>query len=334
VITPAELWPTRPALWWSSWPQARRRLQPRLAVRELSLVDAAVGLIQTLRPPAGHTGPRPATHEGHWLRVVQVLAAVGTTEGEVLAAAILLTPVVEGSCLMGDVDRACGPLVTGILHRLAPRAGETVPPTEVRRLAARRLRWAGPRVHLVACVDALVRAADLIEQHRAARTAEAGTGTPARPRGPDGRVDADGGGPTDDLSEAAGRLAEEVTYLLPWASERVPFGRLLAEALDDLLSISPAAAGSFDWASAPAAFALRLYELRCKAGMPPAEVAERAGLPAETYERLEAGLADPRELDPSQVTALAAVLGAPASELLHTLGHGTANSVPADGEPA
>jgi hypothetical protein len=261
---------------WPTWPAARADLQPWLPAATLAHLDAVVDLAQRWAPTQQHSSRA--------LHVLQILIAAGVTDPDPLAVGALIDLVRAGVCPIQEIHQHFGSAVSTILLRLVPVATAWADPQPAQHAALRLLRDSPPPVQAVAFADAYVRAAELTDHPDPAR--------------------ADG-------------LAEEIgTYLLPLAVDTAPFDWLLTTALAHLTPTAAPIRRRDSWRLSPTAFAVRLRLLRDHAQMQPDYVAAAADLPADLYTRLEAGHADPGQLEVVQLQALAEALGVDVQELL------------------
>ncbi|MDT0344387.1 HD domain-containing protein [Streptomyces litchfieldiae] len=137
------------------WSSVRGRLAGRVADRDLALLDEAVEF--AVRWHADQTRPAGEPYVEHLLEVVCVLVeAVGTTDVDVLRAAVLHDVVEDTECSLDDVREHFGDRVAVLVDwvtKPAPSEGRTR--EEARAAYLTRLRTAPPDALLLKLADRL-----------------------------------------------------------------------------------------------------------------------------------------------------------------------------------
>ena len=137
------------------WPVVRPRLALRVGEPELAALDPAVEFAE--RWHGEQTRPAGEPYAEHLLEVVCVLVeAVGSTDVDVLRAAVLHDVVEDTACALAEVRERFGDRVAELVDwvtKPAPAAGETR--AEVRAAYLARLRDAPEDALLVKLADRL-----------------------------------------------------------------------------------------------------------------------------------------------------------------------------------
>lgn len=137
------------------WPSVRERLAPRIAGQDLASLDEAVEF--AVRWHADQIRPAGEPYVEHLLEAVCVLVeAVGTTDVDVLRAAVLHDVVEDTECSLEDVRQRFGDRVAVLVDwvtKPAPPDGRTR--EEARAAYLARLRTAPPDALLVKLADRL-----------------------------------------------------------------------------------------------------------------------------------------------------------------------------------
>ncbi|MGP3970115.1 HD domain-containing protein [Streptomyces sp. 6N223] len=139
----------------AGWPSVRERLAGRVADQDLASLDEAVEF--AVRWHADQRRPAGEPYVEHLLEVVCVLAeAVGTTDVDVLRAAVLHDVVEDTECSLEDVRERFGDRVAVLVDwvtKPAPSEGQTR--EEARAAYLRRLRTAPTDAVLLKLADRL-----------------------------------------------------------------------------------------------------------------------------------------------------------------------------------
>ncbi|ONH30696.1 HD domain-containing protein [Pseudofrankia asymbiotica] len=139
----------------AGWPSVRARLTRRIAEQDLASLDEAVAF--AVRWHGDQTRPAGEPYVEHLLEVVCVLVeAIGTTDIDVLRAAVLHDVVEDTECSLEDVRERFGDRVAGLVDwvtKPAPSEGQTR--EEVRAAYLTRLLSAPDDALLVKLADRL-----------------------------------------------------------------------------------------------------------------------------------------------------------------------------------
>ncbi|SQD97787.1 MULTISPECIES: HD domain-containing protein [unclassified Parafrankia] len=139
----------------AGWPSVRERLARRIAEQDLASLDDAVAF--AVRWHGDQTRPAGEPYAEHLLEVVCVLVeAIGTTDIDVLRAAVLHDVVEDTECSLEDVRERFGDRVAGLVDwvtKPAPSEGQTR--EEVRVAYLTRLLSAPDDALLVKLADRL-----------------------------------------------------------------------------------------------------------------------------------------------------------------------------------
>ncbi|OHV29436.1 phosphohydrolase, partial [Parafrankia soli] len=139
----------------AGWPSVRERLARRIAEQDLASLDDAVAF--AVRWHGDQTRPAGEPYVEHLLEVVCVLVeAIGTTDIDVLRAAVLHDVVEDTECSLEDVRERFGDRVAGLVDwvtKPVPSEGQTR--EEVRVAYLTRLLSAPDDALLVKLADRL-----------------------------------------------------------------------------------------------------------------------------------------------------------------------------------
>jgi guanosine-3',5'-bis(diphosphate) 3'-pyrophosphohydrolase len=138
----------------AGWPAVRERLARRVAEQDLRSLDEAVDF--AVRWHGDQTRPAGEPYVEHLLEAVSVLVEVGTTDVDILRAAVLHDVVEDTDCSLADVRERFGVRVADLVDwvtKPAPAEGQTR--EEVRAAYLTRLRGAPDDALLVKLADRL-----------------------------------------------------------------------------------------------------------------------------------------------------------------------------------
>jgi (p)ppGpp synthase/HD superfamily hydrolase len=139
----------------AGWPLLRARLAGSLPEHDLALLDDAIGF--ATRWHGDQVRPAGEPYVEHLLEAVCVLAeAVGTTDVDVLRAAVLHDVVEDTGCSIEEVRERFGPRVANLVDWVTkPPAEDGRSPAETRDAYLARLRGAPADALLVKLADRL-----------------------------------------------------------------------------------------------------------------------------------------------------------------------------------
>lgn len=139
----------------TSWRQLRERLTTRLPADTVAALDSAAVFAIGWHGDQARPSIDPVPYEEHLVEVVQVLVdGIGTTDREVLVAALLHDVVEDTPCTEAQVRARFGPRVADLVGWVTKRSpGPSESPAEARAAYLHRLRDAPPDALLVKLAD-------------------------------------------------------------------------------------------------------------------------------------------------------------------------------------